>query len=177
VSRHNTNFSIRKGAHVAEHKAPTDKPAAGSISEKMRAVFDRIFTRFAEYRWESILRSYTLASKEERRLRLDAVMDLSAALARIQQKNIYGTRLHGESLIESIIEGDWMRAKEIANDITFDDHHDDEERRYFTELWEPFRTRALVACEAALLLARVEHAQAASAAQKGTDIGRDGSVK
>lgn len=137
-------------------------PEQKSLSEAMKGVFDRLFATFAEHRWESILRSYTLASREERRCRLSAIMDLSAHLAAIKKQHMYATAIYGDSLIEAIIEGNWKETRRVANDILFYDMTDPE-RRTFIELWAPFRARALAACDAALLIARVEHAEATAA--------------
>jgi len=63
----------------------------------------------------------------------------------------------------SIVEGDWANAKRIADDIHFDDMRDEGRRAFFTDLWLVFRNRALLACDSALLLARVEQAEAKAA--------------
>jgi hypothetical protein len=141
-------------------------PEQKSLSEAMKGVFDRLFATFAEHRWESILRSYTLASRDERRCRLSAIMDLSALLAAIKKQHMYATAIYGDSLIEAIIEGNWKEARRVANDILFYDMTDPE-RLMFTELWAPFRARALAACDAADLIARVEYAEV-EAAKKPT---------
>jgi hypothetical protein len=138
-------------------------PEQKSLSASMKSVFDKLFTTFAEHRWESILRSYTLASREEQKCRLAAIMELSAMLATVKEQSIFATAIWGDALIEAIIEGDWKNARRIADDITFYDMSDDEVRRVHTELWAPFRARALAACEDALLIARVEHAEATAA--------------
>ncbi len=143
-------------------------PEQKSLSEAMKGVFERLFATFAEHRWDSIMRSYTLASREEQKCRISAIMDLSVHLAEIKKRDLYATAIHGEVLIEAIIEGDWKTVQRVANDIKFDEIDDPEQRQHFVDLWETFRARALIACHSAMMIARVENAEA-EAAKKTSD--------
>jgi hypothetical protein len=142
---------------------PEQKP----LSNAMKSVLDRLFTTFAQHLWESILSSYTLASPLERCERLAAIMRLSAMLAPIKAESIFASAIHGDALIEAIIEGDWKNARRIALDIRFDDMSDDAARRFHVALWAPFRAHALAACDAADLRVRVELAEIEAARKRG----------
>lgn len=95
--------------------------------------FERLFEgakeMFQEAQQRKRSQSWFLQTRAERKLRLEAVQDLSVELAKIRQIDLYKTGL-GESTIESIIVGDWDDARSMCHDAFFDDDPD--------PLWETF---------------------------------------
>ena len=121
----------------------SDDDKKEKLLNPFRTVFNRMLATFAEYQWASLLRSYFLAMRPERKARLHAIMELSCELAKIKAESIQATAF-GEMVIEAIIEGDWKRAAEINGDLTFKDHG--ERCAYYEKLWENFRAIAIAAC-------------------------------
>ena len=96
---------------------------------------------------EKIAASWSLQSREEKRRRLDAVINLSVELARIREISIHATRL-GELAIEAVIEGDRKTIEEFADTFSFADERD-ELRNMSAPLWATFRALLLQAHRAA----------------------------
>jgi len=68
---------------------------------------------------ERLQRSFCLASRDERKGRLRAVMALSAELERLQAESIFATGL-AEGVIADIIEGEWGSAHNLGMHFTFE---------------------------------------------------------
>jgi len=79
---------------------------------------DKLMALYEGDRLQRVVRCYTLASREEQRARLRAVMALSVELERIKAQSLFATRI-GEGAIETVIEGDWKGAEGYAEHRTF----------------------------------------------------------
>lgn len=109
-----------------------------------KKTFDRMLETFAEYQWKSILRSYCLVMRDERKARLHAVMELSVELEKIKKESIFSTGL-AEGAMESVIEGDWMKASEYIEYFMFPDHCEETKIKHIP-LWANFRLILQTAC-------------------------------
>jgi hypothetical protein len=69
---------------------------------------------------EKLQKTFFLASREERKGRLRAIMRLSVELERVKAETMFATAL-GEEVIEEIIEGDWEDALKLATEIGIED--------------------------------------------------------
>lgn len=107
-------------------------------------LFERMMDTFHEYQWEKVLASWFNQDRKEKKARLHAVMDLSVELVKIKQVSIFAT-MHGEAVIEEIIEGDWKAAERWAADMDFASEGPDIAATY-APLWEPFRATLLAYC-------------------------------
>ena len=82
---------------------------------------------------ERLARSWSLQPREEKKRRLNAVVQLSAELSRIREITVFSTAL-AEQAIEAVIEADWKMVKSWAEHFAFDDDCHD-----FTPIYAPFR--------------------------------------
>ena len=78
--------------------------------DKLVATFLRMLD---EERVKALRRSYFLAMRDERKGRLEAIMELSVELTEIKKVTMQASAF-GEATIEEIIEGDWERAAETV---------------------------------------------------------------
>ena len=108
---------------------------------------DKLMTMFDEHRLKAVLRSYTLVMRDERKARLETVMELSVELAEIKKVTIQSSAF-AESTIESVIEGDWdQAAKTVDLMLTFrDERHDPAFASRMNGLYEKFRAIVVAAC-------------------------------
>lgn len=67
---------------------------------------------------EKLAASWALQPREEQRRRLDAIVRLSAELARLRETTQFSMRL-AEMAIEAVIEGDWKMVEEWADYFAF----------------------------------------------------------
>jgi hypothetical protein len=115
--------------------------------DEIKAVMMKNFER---YYIESLKRSWFLADRTERKLRLKYVIELSVELNKIKQHGIFAVGL-GEGAIEKIIEGDYEEANRYASDFTFE-HDGPEVAKQYGPLWERFRELLHEARDHALVL-------------------------
>jgi len=109
--------------------------------DKVSDLLSRMRASLMEYQWRALLRSHILAGPEERSARVRAVIELSSELTKIRQTSSMMTWLH-ERAIESIIEGYWKYANDIAGWLT-----DPQERTEAqVALWAPFVATLQAAC-------------------------------
>lgn len=73
---------------------------------------------------EKLTTSWALQSREERKRRLRAVIQLSVELNRIRETTNFATRL-AELAIEAVIEGDWKMVAECTEHLTFNDESEE----------------------------------------------------
>jgi len=78
---------------------------------------------------EKLAASWHLQPKEEKRRRLNAVMQLSVELDRVRVVTTFSTRL-AELAIEAVIEGDWKSVEDWADMFAFTDEHEDLREKY-----------------------------------------------
>jgi hypothetical protein len=121
-----------------------NKPGDGGFAR----VFKRMLDAYGEHQKLIVLRSYGLASREERDVRLRAIIELSVELERIKAVNPFGTRI-AESVIQAIIEGDWKYAATLSEDIT--SFRDELWAAELVSLWTNFRAITVAACAAGRL--------------------------
>jgi hypothetical protein len=117
------------------------------IPSPYRKLLSRMMDTFAEHQWDSLLRSYYLAMRPERKARLAAVIELSVELVKIRAVSINSTAFH-EQIIEAIIEGNWKDAAQV-NGWLGDREAGDPNAEMYLKLWENFRAITLSACAAA----------------------------
>lgn len=91
-----------------------------------------------ERRVKKLYDAYCLVDRDEQRARLTTIMALSVELHKIQEQDIFSTRL-GEVPIESILEGDWEYAATYVSHFTFEGEGPEAAAKYGA-LWEPYRT-------------------------------------
>jgi hypothetical protein len=114
------------------------------LPNPFRKVMERMMGTFAEHQWEALCRSYVQASREERKGRLRAILELAVELDKIRAVSIFRTSFH-ESAIESIIEGDWKQVAEIHSWLGSPETGSPELDAKFVSLWETFRAIVLSA--------------------------------
>lgn len=73
---------------------------------------------------EKLSASWAIQTREERKRRLGAVMQLSVELAKICETMTFSSRL-AESAIEAVIEGDWKMVEEWAEYFAFADEREE----------------------------------------------------
>jgi hypothetical protein len=71
---------------------------------------------------EKVAASWFRQERDERKRRLNFVMELSAELAKIKETTLFSTGL-AENGIESVIEGDWKMVKEWADHFSFEEDY------------------------------------------------------
>lgn len=114
------------------------------LPNPFRKVLTRMMETFAEHQWEALCRSYVQVDREERRGRLRAILELAVELDKIRAVSIFGTAFH-ESLIESVIEGDWKQVAEIHSWLGNPMTGNPEQNAKYESLWETFRAIVLSA--------------------------------
>lgn len=110
-------------------------------------LLDQMMAAYERWQWISLLRSYYLGSPEEKKARLQAIMELSVELAKVTAVTIQSSAF-GKAAIEAIIEGDWKKASEYCGYLTFEEERGTSEDFYrrMNELYEPFRAILMAAC-------------------------------
>jgi hypothetical protein len=98
-------------------------------------------------RAEKLSAAWCIQSREERKRRLHAVMQLSVELARIKEVTVFSSRL-AEQAIEAVIEGDWKTVQEYADLFSFNDERE-ELRERCVGTFATFRELLLQALRAA----------------------------
>lgn len=113
--------------------------------DPFKSAFDRMMSMVEEHQVEMLSRSYCLAMRPERKARLRAIIELSVELEKIRAVSIQATGMH-ESIIESIIEGDWKRAAETDRlTLAEPKSYHPEQAEVYRKLWENFRTILMAA--------------------------------
>ena len=100
-----------------------------------KGVFAGIVAQMTE---RQVRQSWAFADRNEKKERLSAVSKLCIELDKVKQQTIQATRL-AEMVIEHIIEGDWERAAEGAEDFTFE-HEGEDHRAQFAPIYADFVT-------------------------------------
>lgn len=94
---------------------------------------------------EQLTRSFCLAMRDERKLRLRTVRALILEIEAIRKVNIFSTGL-AETVLEEVIEGDWFMARQSVGHFNFEGEAEDLRARY-TPLWQTFRELLAAACD------------------------------
>lgn len=102
----------------------------------MKDFFERMIVGAEKYREETLLRSWCLQGRDERKARLQAVIDLSVELAKIRAVDRFSTAF-GEMVIEEVIQGRWDEAQRIAQHCRFNEE-DERLRQEYAPLWAHF---------------------------------------
>ena len=124
----------------AENKSLREKLVPSNPFAK---VMTKMLSTFEGYQWEQAVGSFFLQTPEERRARLQAIIDLSSELVKIREVSSVGTFL-GEAVIISIIEGRWGEVAKVADEeLVFQDS------TQLNDLWSWFRATALNAAHQA----------------------------
>lgn len=100
-----------------------------------------------ERRLLASMRAFHLQSKEEKKARLHAVMELSVELENVKKLSTFSVRL-ADVPLERIIEGDWEAAADYINAFTFVDE-DPQIRAAAEPNWRGFVAILSKACEEA----------------------------
>lgn len=117
-----------------------------------KSIVDQFREMLAQAALERLAASYCVASKAERKARLNAITELVLELDKIRKETIFATGL-AEAVISSVIEGDWRAVESEARDLTFESSIDREEYVAAAKLYERFVFIAQAACRAAKLRA------------------------
>ena len=107
------------------------------------SLIHKLMAQYEAYQMLRIAQSWCLQDRDEKKHRLDTVIEMSVELRRIEQIDRFATAL-GRSVIEAIIEGDWKTVNMMTEHLTFADEDPAIQERY-NPLWEGFRALATVA--------------------------------
>lgn len=104
--------------------------------KSIKPMLDRVFAALDARRLERVMDSWLFVDWEERRARLEAVVELSAELERIRAVDRFSSLL-GAGLIDDLIQGDWDAMERMAGHLTFSGEDEGTQARY-SPLWERF---------------------------------------
>lgn len=113
------------------------------IEKKFKSLFDSMWRSLDAYKIKKLQSAWFMVGREEKRHRLRTLSTLIPELERIKAVSIFAT-MHGEVIVEAVIEGDWAYAEKYAEG--FFKGESDSLRAKYDPLWEPFLVATKVAC-------------------------------
>lgn len=112
---------------------------------ELQRFLDTLRANYTDWELERVGRCWTMQTRETRKRRLEAIIQLSIELGKIREIDRFGTRFGGV-VIEKLIEGDLEEAREAANCQTFEGESEELKARY-VPIWAKFREMALAAAQ------------------------------
>ena len=105
---------------------------------RVKSIINEMLRKYHGYQLKMVTKSWFLQDREEQKLRLESIIQLSVELDKICQVSSFSTILLGHTAIESIIQGDWGMVEQVMEWCTFP-NEDEELRQRYVPIWEKFR--------------------------------------
>ena len=104
----------------------------------VKSILNEMLRTYHGYQLKMVAKSWFLQNREEQKLRLESIIQLSVELDKIRQISSFSTVLLGHTAIESIIQGDWGMVEQVMEWCAFPDEDEELQQRY-VPIWANFR--------------------------------------